>query len=184
MLPDTNQPDTKPAKTKKLRLFFALWPDEAVRDSLARLKHGVAKKCTGKPIQTSNLHITLAFLGNVDADRLECILPMAEAISFKPFGFKLDHLGLFRNSKVIWGGLDTEPAELINLAAELHQGAIACGIKMDNRPYTPHLTLLRKATHLPSLTIKPVNWKANDFCLVLSETTPDGVKYSVLNRWS
>jgi len=155
-----------------------------VRESLAKLSLEIKAQCLGVPIRVDNLHITLAFIGNVTANKLDCLLSVAKAISFKPFEFNLDYPGIFKNSKVIWAGLQDKPVELMQLANELHQGAVDCGIAMDKRPFTPHLSLLRKATHLPALTMQPIHWRVNDFCLLSSVHKPDGVKYKVLYHWS
>jgi len=168
---------------EQLRLFFALWPDDDVRESLAKFNIELAQQCTGNPMRASNLHITLAFLGNVTKNRLDCLLPMAKAITFKPFEMTLNHLGIFNSSKIIWAGLEEEPDALVKLAAALYKGAIACDIQMDPRPFKPHLTLMRKANQLHELELNPVHWQANDFCLVASVNKSDRVEYKVLNRW-
>ena len=49
------------------RLFFALWPDEALRQQLA-VYPPMLKGCGGRLVVQDNLHITLAFLGSVDGD--------------------------------------------------------------------------------------------------------------------
>ena len=86
---------------EQLKLFFALWPDDNVRESLAKFNLKLARQCVGIPMQASNLHITLAFLGNVAKSRLDCLLSMAEAITFNPFEMTLNHLGIFTNSNII-----------------------------------------------------------------------------------
>lgn len=171
-------------QTKQLRLFFALWPDEEVRQSLALINHTLASQHSAKPMRPENFHITLAFLGNVPENSLECLVPMADAILFKRFDLKLDHLDIFPRAQIIWAGLENEPLELINLAEELHKGVLSCGIQLDTRPFKPHLTLMRKVKRLDVQPIIPVNWSVHDFCLVSSVSKPDAVEYKVLYRWS
>lgn len=49
---------------------------------------------------------------------------------------------------------------------------------------TPHMTLLRKVKPAPPLTaIEPIVWSIASFCLVKSETQPEGLVYSVLRHW-
>jgi 2'-5' RNA ligase len=52
------------------RLFFALWPDAPARAALVRLAHEIAHHGHGKAPREDNLHITLAFLGPVAAERV------------------------------------------------------------------------------------------------------------------
>jgi len=171
-------------ETKKIRTFFALWPNEDIRESLAQISHKLVRQHPGRPMCPENLHITLTFLGNLPVTSLDCLLPMADAISFKPFKLKLDYLGIFPHARIVWAGMTTEPDELLELAAALHSGTLACGIQLDSQPFKPHLTLLRGANRSPEQTIKPVNWEVNDYCLISSMNKPDGVQYKVLHRWS
>lgn len=171
-------------ESKQLRLFFALWPDEEVRQSLAMINHELAKSHHGKPIRAENLHLTLAFLGNVPEESLDCLIPMASAIAFKSFDLEFDHLDIFPHAQVIWAGSENEPTELLNLASDLYKGILACGIRLDPRPFKAHLTLMRKAKQFSKQQIIPVTWSVRDFCLVSSETKSGGVEYSVFQRWS
>jgi len=171
-------------ESKQLRLFFALWPDEEVRQSLAMINHELARCHHGKPIRPENLHLTLAFLGNVPEKSLDCLILMANAIAFKSFDLKLDHLDIFPHARVIWAGPENEPAELLNLASDLHKGTLTCGIQLDPRPFKAHLTLMRKAKRLSEQKITPVTWSVHDFCLVSSVSNSDGVEYKVFHRWS
>ena len=49
--------------SKNPRLFFALWPTDAVRAELAAAAPSYS--CLGRAIAARNLHITLVFLGSV-----------------------------------------------------------------------------------------------------------------------
>ncbi len=69
------------------------------------------------------------------------------------------------------------------LVAALDAAVASCGIQTDKRPYLPHITLARHAGHLPDITIKPIVWRAESFCLVESCSEPDGVQYKVMQRW-
>ena len=51
------------------RLYFALWPDAALRATIARVAAGPAAVAGGRAVPAADLHVTLAFLGGVPAAR-------------------------------------------------------------------------------------------------------------------
>ena len=72
-------------KPQRVRLFFALWPPEEVRQALWRSGAPLREACRGQPVAKRNLHLTLLFLGGVDEDRLEDIEADAAGVSVQPF---------------------------------------------------------------------------------------------------
>jgi 2'-5' RNA ligase len=165
------------------RLFFALWPDAALQRALYKLGRAIAAP-GGKPMAAHNLHITLAFLGTIDADKRSCMENAADAIHLPPFELALDSAGYWPRPQVVWLGCSAVPEPLLTLAARLNGAMAACGLTPENRPYSPHLTVLRKARQGPrQLDIDTVHWAVGDFVLVQSLTLPEGAQYQVVRRW-
>lgn len=165
------------------RLFFALWPDMALQQTLYKVGRAIAPP-GGKPMAVHNLHITLAFLGAIDADRRVCMEQAADAIRLPPFELALDRAGFWPRPQVVWLGCSTVPPALQALAARLNGAMAACGLTPETRPYSPHLTVLRKARQGPrQLDINTVSWAVGDFVLVQSLTLPEGAQYQVVRRW-
>jgi 2'-5' RNA ligase len=52
------------------RVFFALWPDPAVRARLHAESLRLSRLLGGKPSQPDSLHLTLVFVGEVENARL------------------------------------------------------------------------------------------------------------------
>lgn len=159
------------------RLFFALWPDTEVRQQFASISEQMPAKY-GRHVSACNLHITLVFLGNIDEKEKECMLASVSQIKCTPVNLYLDQLGWWKKTQVVWLAPSSIPVELESLAGELAGVATRCGIRVDERPYRPHMTLLRKVRknpHLPAIT--PVPWAIRKFSLLQSINTPDGVKY-------
>jgi len=165
------------------RLFFALWPDDNVRQQLTQIKNKAGQCHQGKTMQPANLHLTLVFLGNVNQQQYDCIVDQAEQITFSPFDLCLGHIAAFQKAKVLWLGLQERPDALMLLAESLHQQAADCGIQLDNKPFNPHVTLMRKVSRLHKMEIEPVSWSVDHFCLVESHTYPEGVQYKVIKTW-
>ena len=73
--------------------------------------------------------------------------------------------------------------QLLMLFNALKRKVVQCGIKTEERPYKPHITVARKATRLIDTKAFSIEWPAQSFCLVESCSTADGVRYQVLQRW-
>lgn len=175
---------SSPAATNEVeRLFFALWPDEAVRAQLGHLARNLVHK-DGRPVAAENLHITLVFLGSVTAERRGCTEAVAGRIQGKAFRLTLDRIGHWPKPRILWASPGDMPAELLALVRDLSEGLKTCGFMPETRPYQAHLTLARKVSRARSgLTMAPVAWDIDRFCLVRSLTLPEGAKYEVLASW-
>jgi 2'-5' RNA ligase len=77
--------------TDSSRLFFALWPDDQTRLKLARLSQSIEAKGL-KPVVPQNIHVTLVFLGHVDAASELLIKHSVTGISANPFILTFDQL--------------------------------------------------------------------------------------------
>jgi 2'-5' RNA ligase len=172
------------ASAKAERLFFALWPDDDFRQQLHRHCKSLLRHAGGRPVPIDKQHITLAFLGNVDAEQRQCIETMADAIHCPSFELNLDKAGHWSRSRVLWLAPTQTPEPLSALASALHAGASDCGLKMESRPFRAHLTLKRKLNRAPQeLAFRPLPWRVESFVLVRSVTYQEGVQYEVLREW-
>lgn len=168
----------------KQRLFFALWPDDAVRSELARLASG-GPRGAGRLVPAENLHLTLAFLGHLDAGTRACVEAAADGISAGPFELVFTRLGCWPRPRVLWAGTQDTPAALVELVYALRRGMTGCGLRAETRPYRAHVTLARK-TRVPAdfhAACEPVRWRADAFDLVESKTLSAGAHYRRLRRW-
>jgi 2'-5' RNA ligase len=173
-----------PAETADTqRLFFALWPDGAVREALADLLKDESPRA-GRRVPETNLHLTLAFVGNVTAAQRACMEAAAGTVAAAPFTLSLDRLGFWPRPRIVWAGATTTPDALRDLVARLNTALDACGYQPEQRPYQAHVTLSRKAQAPPRRReIPPVVWPAETFCLVESVSEEHGSVYRVLAHW-
>lgn len=166
------------------RLFFALWPDDEVRQAIRRHAKDLLRHSGGRPVVLENLHITLAFLGSVDAAQRQCVERVAEAIALPAFALQLDQVGYWSRPRVLWLGAHETPDIPVALAKQLAQGCRDCGLSLDRRPFKAHLTLKRKVHQAPpAMEVRPVSWPVESFVLVRSRTLPEGVQYQVVREW-
>lgn len=167
------------------RLFFALWPDDATRRALASLVRAHLAAGRGRPVAPANLHLTLEFLGGVDAAFRACAERAAASVSATAFELELRRIGHWPRPRVLWSAPEETPDALVGLVDTLRSALVACGHEPDPRPYRAHVTLARKVrARVPTAAHAPIRWPVSEFCLVASETDPRGARYSPLARWS
>lgn len=165
------------------RLFFALRPDDETRQALTRLTQAIdAKKL--KWVQAHNLHVTLVFLGSVDANTESLIKQAAADISAEPFTLTFDTLSHWSKPKILCLTCrQPVPEAAMMLASKLEAAAATYGLHIDTKPYTPHITLARQARYLPDAKFAPIIWHAEAFCLMQSCSEADGTRYRVVQQW-
>jgi len=166
------------------RLFFGLRPDDHVRRAIQAFARTLPPGASGRLVAEKNTHITLAFLGSVDAPTGDCVRSAAASVRAAPFSLCLDTLGWWQKPRVAFLAPSSLPDELSRLAASLQGLCRDCGVAMPDRPYRPHLTLARKVNQRPpDLPVPPIRWDIREFCLLESSTRPEGVEYQVRAGW-
>lgn len=140
--------------------------------------------CPGRRLDAPQLHLTLVFLGSVDASQLDCLRAAAAGIESPPFDLRLDYFGHWRRPQVVWLGCREVPLALQHLVAQLRMRVAECGLQTDTRPYVPHLSLARKVRRLPPIADpRPISWSVDRFTLVESLNTAFGVRYEAREAW-
>lgn len=166
---------------EKQRLFFALWPDDAVR---AELAGALRPAPDGRLVRRENLHLTLVFLGSVNQETRACVEQAASGVTCEPFELVFDVAGYFPRPQVAWIAPARTPASLVALVQALREALVPCGLAPDPRPYRPHLTLARKVRRRPAVpVITPIAWPVTAFSLVESRSQPGGVRYIPVQSW-
>ena len=124
------------------RLFVAIRPPADIRSRLLSLMGGIA----GARWQTDDqLHITLRFIGEVDARCADDIMHCLAAVHFTPFSIALDGLGIFdRRGRVetLWAGVHPRD-DLSRLHRKVDRACVMAGLPPEARSYLPHVTLAR-----------------------------------------
>lgn len=108
-----------------------------------RLKATGARVNIGEP---ENIHLTLKFLGDIEDNQVDEISRFIEGISFDPFEFRVEGVGVFPNIRrpaTIWAGITEGVGELVNIFGLVNDGLAKLGFEKDRRRYSPHLTIAR-----------------------------------------
>lgn len=165
------------------RLFFALWPTPSLRMQMAQIASMLAGQ-RGRPVPIENLHLTLAFLGNLPPVVRTCAESSVATDRLSGFTVVFDRLGYWARSSIVWLAPTVEPPGLSALVDALRRVAFGCGLRTDTRPYRAHLTLMRRAHRAPRVrSIPPLAWPVTDFCLVESRLGAEAARYSVVRKW-
>jgi RNA 2',3'-cyclic 3'-phosphodiesterase len=173
-------------------LFFALWPESAVQQSLAETTQDVVRAAGGRAMPPEFFHVTLAFLGSVPEDRVSEVKAIADEVAsnvaFDSVQVTLDVIEYWKKAGVLCAtarlpsSTGGSPAE--KLATALKSQLLTAGFAPDLKPFRPHVTLARKiprGSH--ESTILSVPWSFTAFALVESRTGLNGSMYQVLKSF-
>lgn len=170
---------------KTARLFFAPWPDEALRSRLVDVAGWLRKSMSGKWVRPENLHLTLAFLGDVSVERVPDVLRIGAETAGTGFTLTLDRAEFWPRNGIICLGTSEMPPALKELAGNLAGRLGEVGFAMEKRAFRAHLTLARKGRsdrtriELP----EPISWKVDGFRLVESRLSQEGSVYIRRETW-
>jgi RNA 2',3'-cyclic 3'-phosphodiesterase len=137
------------------RLFFAVPVPGAAREpleaALPRLEPLLGAARIAPP---GGWHLTLAFLGQVQPELADEVVRVGEAAvaGVPPARLRLEGAGTFpggRRARVLWAGVGGDAEVLVRLAAALAAACRAAGLRSEDRPLHPHLTLARFSTPAP-----------------------------------
>ena len=100
-----------------------------------------------KWVDPSNIHLTLAFLGDTEEDRIKIagIMLRETCSGFGEFSFNLTGAGVFRDfrdPRIIWIGID-KAEKLQKLFEIINLGLKDIGFNVESRPFSPHITIGR-----------------------------------------
>jgi RNA 2',3'-cyclic 3'-phosphodiesterase len=168
-----------------VRLFFAVWPSESERAALAAWQSSLRDLCGGREMRADTLHSTLVFLGEVAGHRLEALRLAAQEVSGRDFGLNLTTAHYWGHNHIVYAAPQTTPPQLAELVTGLERSLRKHRFRFDDRPYKPHVTMLRNAqwsdAKLPPMPA--VRWQVGDFVLVQSLSDERGARYKVLARF-
>lgn len=165
------------------RCFIAVWPDDGTADELESLAARLHTKHPGtRRVQRANLHLTLAFIGPLHDTLQDAVADGLAAIEITPFDWRIDQLGTFAGSRVLWAASASNHPSLNALAGRIRALLDTLQIRYDHQPFTPHVTLLR---HLPHGGIagtagpleRPIRWTVSRAVLLRSLSSATGVWY-------
>ncbi len=165
-----------------MRLFFACWPPRETAQALGRWAAEVRNESGGKLTSMENIHLTLAFLGEADADAAS---GAARRVKGSQHELPVDAARYVKRNQMLWVGPSEAPQALLALAADLRASLARGGFTLEERPFAAHVTLLRKAGRPAAIPPLPsVSWPVDEFLLVSSKSSSAGSTYAPLERFA
>lgn len=175
-----------------MRAFIAIELGDEVRKRLREFQQELDFKGV-KLVESTNLHITLFFLGEIDEQKQARVVSAMENISAGKFELSCKGVGVFPNPnfiRVVWAGCESPQVGEIygQLAGEIRR----LGYELE--PFHPHVTVARvKDPRTKEKVLEALaKFKGADFgrCMVervvlmKSTLTPKGPVYEVVHaKW-
>jgi 2'-5' RNA ligase len=149
-----------------------------------------------KMVETSNIHITLRFLGGINAEMVDKVYAVMKNVKFSPFNVRLSGLGVFPTlnyPRVVWAGITDGAQQLTSIFEQLEPQIHELGFAPDPNGFTAHLTIARVRSgankqRLVDLVTKQANYdfgiiRADCLRLKKSQLSPNGPAYSTLKEY-
>jgi 2'-5' RNA ligase len=192
-----------------MRIFIGIDLDLEVRARIERFLEGVQGFAPeARWVRPESLHITLKFIGEQPAERVEAITARLQRVDCSAFEIRSAGYGFFPTAKaprVFWIGINGG-SQLAELAGAIDAATAELGIPREDRAYSPHLTLARgggksgspkwREGDGPNATFAVLEKRlaamgeldfgtmmAREFILYQSQLSPGGSKYTKLQRF-
>jgi 2'-5' RNA ligase len=180
-----------------IRAFVAIDSGDGMRRAIIAAADRLRRaKADVKWAAPETIHLTLAFMGHLPTEQIE---PLSSAldhtlVDVPRFNLHLAGIGTFgapRRPKVVWAGVADNPA-LMDLQRRIAGALRAEKIEVDDRPFSPHVTLgrVKSVRRIGRLLDAIVAERERDFgvsavtevLLMRSVTDPAGAQHSLLHR--
>ncbi len=172
-------------KDEGLRLFLALNMDRAARREIVCLQERLWGAGRGGLTRPENLHLTLAFLGRTNPDRLDALRRAMDQTGMEPLELVFDRVGVFRREggDIWWLGMEENRA-LQALQSRLTRALRQAGFPVEERRFVAHLTLARRSGPrcAPGRLEKPIRTRAEAMSLMRSQRLDGKLVYTELYR--
>lgn len=146
----------------------------------------------------ANIHMTLKFIGDIDAGLVTRIRDQLRLVSVGHalFEYEARGIGCFPGPKmprIIWAGAGAGVERVTALQKDVEEGLGRLGIAIDDRPFHPHVTLGRIKTFDKRVDLEPILGQfedtvfgvshVKDVILFESRLTSKGAIYEIIERY-
>lgn len=172
-----------------MRLFIAILFDEKNKESLYGLAQKLRRQALlGNTTRRENLHLTLAFLGEVPDSAYRKVCAVMDVLKSEPFTVTFSEFGKFSQGeeKLYWLGAQRNE-NLIRLQKQLTEALCANQLPVDQKAFKPHITLGRRMQMTEDFSEKefadqivPITQRVKAISLMKSERIEGKLTYTPL----
>ena len=189
---------------KRVRSFIAIPVPSAViqvlDDAVKSLDSDIGENV--RWVRTEGIHLTLKFMGNIEAGMVDRVLEAMPAVAsqFSPFELAISGLGVFpnpRRPRVLWSGVHGETETLATLQVAIDDALGELGLRKEQRAFSPHLTLGRVRQDVAEGQLRRIgqvmeggelsgapSWTADSVNLMRTELGPGGSRHYLVGSAS
>lgn len=169
-----------------MRLFISINFDEKTKQNILGVQSRLKRLGRGTFSRPENLHLTLAFLGEVDESLLSKLKTVMDSVPMDPLTMEFTRIGCFRSdSELWWLGIEQNPA-LMELQKRLIAALKKEGFRPDTKAFKPHITLARRMHigHADPHYLLPAAFKTrvSHMYLMLSQNSDGLLSYTQLYK--
>jgi len=137
-------------------------------------------------VPAANLHMTLAFFGQVSGQQQQQLEMQLSALCRRRFSVTLDTLAYWHKPGVLCIKGQAKDNALLQIVAETQVIAASLGLHKSEHSFTPHITVARKAKNRPAaqLHFDPLVIIPGVIHLFESVSSVQGVSYPILRSWN
>ncbi|MBQ3374405.1 MAG: RNA 2',3'-cyclic phosphodiesterase [Oscillospiraceae bacterium] len=162
-----------------MRLFLAIQLNDEIRNALIDVQSAWKRRgVIGNYTSVENLHLTLAFIG--DYPEPYDVLEALDGLDFSPVTLRLEGIGSFGD--LWWAGL-SDSRGLEAIVRRIRHRLSEAEIPFDRKKFSPHITLIRKASRnsrkdLPPVSLPSSMMEADRISLMRSDRGKNGMIYT------
>lgn len=141
-----------------MRLFVGLpVPDPTAKELTRRTGTVLAEWDRARRMEAEDLHVTLRFLGEMEADRVPGIEEAMVGARGEAIELRLGGVGVFRGAGAVYASVNAS-VQLTDLHEALSEALAWHGVARELREFHPHVTLARRRHGLPQNVLE--RWTA------------------------
>ncbi|MDO4739213.1 MAG: RNA 2',3'-cyclic phosphodiesterase [Eubacteriales bacterium] len=166
-----------------MRLFVGIEINDEARAALSTARASWERSAKAKFCDADLYHLTLAFIGNVEPERLGDLKRTLGKVRFRPFSIKTGQADRFEKG-ILFAGVQEPNEGLSALQSAVAQELREDGWAMEDRPYHPHITMAWQAEEFGTPPkIEPVTMPVRRFALFESAQVDGRFCYTPIAHW-